>query len=241
MEDARNEVIAAAGDPLVTRHARAELESAQDAFAQAERDWRRGTDAQIVSHWAYLARQRAAIARETAKLRETEAQVRKAEADRQKAVVVARESAEPSNPPRDASGSFVAAPTGAARGAVILLENDQFLADRVDLDPRADATIERVARLLQEDPRRSARIDGHSDDQGSRGRSLELSGRRAESVRAALVGRGIDARRITVRALGDSYPVASNETVLGRERNRRVEIIISEASVTPPASGRASQ
>jgi flagellar motor protein MotB len=44
-----------------------------------------------------------------------------------------------------------------------------------------------------------------------------------------------------VRALGDSYPVASNETVLGRERNRRVEIFISEAGVTSPASGRVLQ
>ena len=69
------------------------------------------------------------------------------------------------------------------------------------------------------------RLEGHSDDTGSRGRSIEASGRPAEAVRAALVSRGIEVQRIIVRALGDSYPVASNETSLGRE----LEAVVASA------------
>jgi hypothetical protein len=64
LERARRTVTAAAAEPNVERYARSELESAQDAFASAERSARRGLSPQVTEHWAYLAEQRAAIARE---------------------------------------------------------------------------------------------------------------------------------------------------------------------------------
>ena len=132
-------------------------------------------------------------------------------------------------------GAGVSSPSGAAdaaaargrSGAIVVFPDDHFQPGRAELDPRAEVGIERIATLLREDPQRIVRLEGHVDDVGNHSRSIELSGRRAEAVRAALVARGIEARRIVVRALGDSYPVASNETPLGRERNRRVEAILS--------------
>jgi OOP family OmpA-OmpF porin len=221
LDRARGMVQEAAADASVDRYARAELESAQDAFAEAERSARRGLSPQVVDHWAYLAEQRAAIARESGRLRRTEAEIRAAEAER------ARIEAERVQISAFPQASGAADPSGASRGAAVVTLGDQaFLADGFSLDPRSETEIARIVDLLKQDPSRIARIDGHSDDMGDRGRSLAFAGRRAEVVRGELARRGIDPRRITVRAVGDSFPVASNETPLGRERNRRVEVFV---------------
>jgi outer membrane protein OmpA-like peptidoglycan-associated protein len=125
--------------------------------------------------------------------------------------------------PSPSSGADTSTVVG---GAALVLGDDAFVANGFSLKPGADSEIDRVARVLQEDPSRVARIDGHSEDLNSRSRSIEFSGRRAEAVRSALVARGIDPHRIAVRALGDSFPVASNETELGRQRNRHVDIYL---------------
>lgn len=220
LERARSAVQAASADPAVDRYARSELELAQDAFANAERGVRRSLDPQVIEHWAYLAERRAGIARETARLRAAEAEIKTVEAERAQ---IANAPAAPALP----SGSVDA--SSMSGSAALILGDDQFVDGGFMLKPEADAAIDRIARLLQEDPSRVARIDGHSEDMNSRSRSLEFSGRRAEAVRSALVNRGIDPHRIAVRALGDSFPVASNETELGRHRNRRVDVYVLRA------------
>jgi outer membrane protein OmpA-like peptidoglycan-associated protein len=229
LERARGKVKEAAAEATVERYARAELESAQDAFANAERSARRGLSPEVTEHWAYLAEQRAAIARESARLRNAEAEIRAAEAARAQAAV----NAAPRLPPV-ASGATDRSPNA---DALVTLRDQDFTADGFALKPEAEAGIAQIVRQLQEDPARVARIDGHSDDMGDRSRSLAFSGRRAEAVRGELTRHGIDPRRIAVRAVGDSSPIASNETSIGRERNRRVEIFVlnqaSSSSTSP--------
>jgi len=226
---ARSAVQAAGADPAVSRYARGELEVAQDAFANAERGARQSLAPQVIEHWAYLAEKRALIARETARLRVAEEGIKTAEAERAQ---IARVPA-PAIAPATRSGAADA--SSVTGGAALVLGDDSFVADGFTLKPDAEAGIERVAHLLQEDPSRVARIDGHSDDMGSRSRSLEFSGRRAEAVRGALVAHGIDAHRVAVWALGDSFPVASNETELGRHRNRRVDVYVLREGEAPPS------
>jgi outer membrane protein OmpA-like peptidoglycan-associated protein len=60
-------------------------------------------------------------------------------------------------------------------------------------------------------------------------------------VKDALAGLGIDSSRITVRGLGESYPVASNDTAAGRQLNRRVEIVLPRNQSTARADNGASQ
>jgi OmpA-OmpF porin, OOP family len=224
LERARGKLQEAASDENVQLYARPELESAQDAFANAERNMRRGVNRQVVEHWSYLAEQRAGIAQESARQRSAEAQVRAAEAARAQAAV--------STAPLAPYGASGAADRAAGTGAAFATLSDQdFVADGFALKPGAGAEIERVVELLREEPARVARIDGHSDDMGDRSRSLAFAGRRAEAVRGELARRGIDPKRVSVRAVGDSAPIASNETALGRERNRRVEVfVLNQAS-----------
>ncbi len=86
--------------------------------------------------------------------------------------------------------------------------------------------IDRVAEFMKKHPEVSAILEGHTDSIGSAAYNLKLSKRRAEAVKNALVERGIDASRLSVKAYGESKPVASNDTAEGRAKNRRVEVVL---------------
>ena len=107
-------------------------------------------------------------------------------------------------------------------------------------ESRADAFVEKVlnqlAQFLSEHPDRRVEIDGYTDSVGSDAYNEGLSQRRADSVKSALVTRGIDASRIAAEGFGKSYPVASNNDAGGRQLNRRVEVVIGgngNAPITP--------
>jgi outer membrane protein OmpA-like peptidoglycan-associated protein len=92
----------------------------------------------------------------------------------------------------------------------------------------AERALTDVAAVLAGYPNRPARIEGHTDSIASEAYNLDLSKRRAESVRAWLVAHGADAKRLTTAGLGESRPVADNATAAGRQKNRRVEIVIAK-------------
>ncbi len=83
-----------------------------------------------------------------------------------------------------------------------------------------------IAAFLNKYPTRKVSVEGHTDSVGSDDYNLALSQRRAESVRSAIMARGISSDRITAKGFGELYPVASNDTPAGRQQNRRVEILI---------------
>ena len=78
---------------------------------------------------------------------------------------------------------------------------------------------------MQQEPRLRARITGHTDERGSESSNLRVGGRRADAARDYLVKQHlIDQSRIETQSLGESHPVADNQTREGRKQNRRVEI-----------------
>jgi outer membrane protein OmpA-like peptidoglycan-associated protein len=114
------------------------------------------------------------------------------------------------------------------RGLVLTLGDVLFDTDKSELKAGAQSTIDKLAAFLKEYPGRKAQIEGFTDSVGLDEYNLGLSRRRAEAVRNALVNRGIEIDRIMYRGYGEEFPVASNDTNEGRQRNRRVEIIISD-------------
>jgi outer membrane protein OmpA-like peptidoglycan-associated protein len=72
-------------------------------------------------------------------------------------------------------------------------------------------------------------IEGHTDSDGGAAYNAALSRRRAEAVRLALVERGVPAERLSVAGYGEGRPIASNDTAVGRERNRRIEMRVAPA------------
>jgi outer membrane protein OmpA-like peptidoglycan-associated protein len=113
------------------------------------------------------------------------------------------------------------------RGLVLTLGDVLFDTAEAQLKPGADATIRRLAEFLDVYPERRLLIEGHTDSRGSDTYNQDLSQRRADAVRTALMAAGVGEERVRALGLGEEYPVASNDTDAGRQENRRVEIIIS--------------
>ncbi len=115
-----------------------------------------------------------------------------------------------------------------SRGWVLTLSDVLFDHDGDQLNPGAAVTIERLASFLEERPEHNIVIEGHTDSSGAAAYNVDLSRRRADAVRTALNDRGIESNRIEIRALGEEFPVATNDTTAGRQLNRRVEIVLSD-------------
>lgn len=119
-----------------------------------------------------------------------------------------------------------------ARGLVITLSGSVlFGSNESALLPDATTGLGTVAAALLPTGDRRLTVEGHTDSQGSEAYNLELSQRRADSVRDFLTSRGYDPDRVRARGMGESRPVADNATAEGRATNRRVEIIIEPAAI----------
>lgn len=101
-----------------------------------------------------------------------------------------------------------------------------FAVNSSTLLPGAYNELERVSRVLLQYPETTIRIAGHTDSTGSADYNQKLSELRAESVKKALVGMGVDSSRMSTIGYGEGMPVASNNTEAGRQQNRRVEVRI---------------
>jgi outer membrane protein OmpA-like peptidoglycan-associated protein len=101
-----------------------------------------------------------------------------------------------------------------------------FAVNSSTLLPGAYDEVDRVARVLKQYPETTIRISGHTDSTGSADYNQKLSERRAESVKNALVGLGIQPQRISTIGYGFTKPIADNKTEAGRLMNRRVELRI---------------
>jgi outer membrane protein OmpA-like peptidoglycan-associated protein len=114
------------------------------------------------------------------------------------------------------------------RGMVITLGDVLFDTNESRLRSGGVRNVQKLADFFKQYPQRTVAIEGFTDSTGSAGRNQALSDDRAGSVRTALLGMGIGNERITSRGYGESYPVASNDTLSGRQQNRRVEMIVSD-------------
>jgi outer membrane protein OmpA-like peptidoglycan-associated protein len=114
------------------------------------------------------------------------------------------------------------------RGIVITLGDVLFAVDVARLNPDGMRTTQKLADVLQQNPKRTVLIEGYTDSTGTVPHNQELSERRAAAVRSALQEMGVAAGRVTARGYGQSNPVAANDTPQNRQLNRRVEIVLSD-------------
>lgn len=115
-----------------------------------------------------------------------------------------------------------------ARGLVITLADVLFDTDKAQLRSGGMRGVQKLADILKQYPQHYVLIEGFTDSTGSNSHNQELSDRRANAVRTALLDTGISGDRIASRGYGVTFPVASNATAAGRQLNRRVEIIVSD-------------
>jgi outer membrane protein OmpA-like peptidoglycan-associated protein len=117
-----------------------------------------------------------------------------------------------------------------ARGMVITLGDVLFSTNKAQLASGGMHNMQKLADFLKQYPQQKVLVEGYTDSTGSNSHNQELSDRRANAVRTALLDMGTSSDRVTTRGYGEAFPVASNDTAASRQLNRRVEIILSDAN-----------
>lgn len=105
----------------------------------------------------------------------------------------------------------------------IVLDNVHFDTGKATIRPESLPELDRVAEYMTHKPKLKIEISGHTDNVGDPKSNQSLSQRRADACRAYLIKKGIDQGRVTAVGYGDKRPIAPNDTVDGRQRNRRIE------------------
>jgi outer membrane protein OmpA-like peptidoglycan-associated protein len=242
LDHARSAVQSAEADPHVALYAAVDLDTARKELQLADAAAMRHDEAAIAQP-AYLAAQTARLAQLKAAAKSDDARVAAGQMERDRIQLSARtrevdsatREADTAKAARDqeaqkAAGlqaevdALKAKPTD--RGLVLTLGDVLFDSGRAELNPGASRNLDQLARFLNEHPDRRLEIDGYTDSVGSDSYNLDLSQRRADSVKSALVTRGVDSSRIVSQGYGKEFALASNSDSGGRQLNRRVEVVI---------------
>jgi outer membrane protein OmpA-like peptidoglycan-associated protein len=249
LEGARAAVAQAEADPNANQYAALDLDSAKKDLAMAEAAAANHRPAEI-DQPAYLATQLARIAMARGAAKAADAKVAAGQAERDRIQLAARErevqyanqqvaaansQVQAANSERDQAAEQSARlqaeldqlkATQTPRGLVLTLGDVLFNTGRAELNPGAGRKLDQLAQFLNQHPERRIEIDGFTDSVGPDDYNQDLSQRRADAVKSALLSRGIDGSRITTQGFGKSFPVASNNDSGGRQLNRRVEVVI---------------
>ena len=249
-------------EPLAVQVAGDDLDAARDALMRAQELHYGNDDQDIVLHNAHLARTHASIGLE--RVAEAQAQQRLMDSEAQRTALqleartrereLARLQAQRSEreaqlAERRAASAVAQAQQLAAelaeiearetaRGLVLTLGDVLFNTDSAKLNPGAEPVLDRLAAFLEDNPGYRLLIEGHTDSRGSDAYNIALSDNRADAVFDGLTDRDIATVRLDTVGLGESYPVATNESAAGRQQNRRVEIVISDADGQFPGDAR---
>lgn len=125
-----------------------------------------------------------------------------------------------------ALGGYLAGTEAAPR--TFTFDNLNFETAKSEIRPSDRGDVDQVAAVLKQYPNTHVRIAGYADTRGSEASNVALGKARADSVKAALVGQGIDAGRVETVSGGDSDPVDTNATAAGRAENRRTELVVTQ-------------
>jgi outer membrane protein OmpA-like peptidoglycan-associated protein len=133
--------------------------------------------------------------------------------------------------------------TESARGLIVNMSDVLFDFNKYTLKPEAREKLAKVSGILLSYPDLKLQVEGYTDNIGSDEYNQKLSEERAGSVRQYLVTQSVSDNNVTAAGFGKTRPVADNSTNSGRAQNRRVELVVSGASIgiDPGAPGANSQ
>ena len=132
-----------------------------------------------------------------------------------------------------------------ARGLIMEMPDVLFDFNKYTLKPGAREKLAKVSGILLAHPDLKVQVEGHTDSVGSEEYNQKLSEERAGSVKDYLVSQSVHDDNVTAEGFGKNDPIADNSTAAGRAKNRRVELVVSGASIgvqgQQPAPGGESQ
>jgi len=123
-----------------------------------------------------------------------------------------------------------------ARGLIVNMSDVLFDTARYTLKPGAREKLAKVSGIILAHPGLKIAIEGHTDNVGSDEYNMKLSDNRANSVETYLVSQGLNSGSVTAQGFGKNQPVADNGTAAGRQRNRRVEMVVSGEMLGSPVA-----
>jgi outer membrane protein OmpA-like peptidoglycan-associated protein len=235
LQSAHDAVATAEADPNVSKYAALDLEAAKRDLAIADDAAAHHKD-DAIGQPAYLATQNAKLAQMHAAAKADDARVAAGQAERDQIQLAARNrEVQNANLAKNAAQDETARlqaevdqlkATPTTRGLVLTLGDVLFDTGRAELNPGAGRKLDQLAQFLSEHKDRRVQIDGFTDSVGTDAFNEQLSQRRADAVKSALITRGIDPSRISTEGYGKAFPVANNTDSGGRQLNRRVEVVI---------------
>jgi len=131
--------------------------------------------------------------------------------------------------------------TDTPRGLVVNMGDVLFDTGKADLQPPAREALAKLSGIVLNYPTLRLGIEGYTDNTGGADLNQTLSEKRADGVRDYLVGQGLNPESLTAKGFGMGNPVADNSTVAGRQKNRRVEIVVSGEVIGTQIGGNAQQ
>lgn len=240
LERARAEVQTLSAEPLAQSAASNDLQSAQQDLQQADAALAQKRPMAEVDHLAYLAQRHAEAGIARVEAANSQAQVARAQDQRSRILLESRASEADRAKAQAGEARAQLAQTQqeladlkakqTERGMMVTLADVLFDTGQASLKPGADLTLDHLARYMRDNPHTRILIEGFTDSVGSDAYNDALSQRRADSVAAALVSRGVAEDGVRAIGRGKSFPVASNDSAVGRQQNRRVQIVISDPS-----------
>jgi len=111
-------------------------------------------------------------------------------------------------------------------GSTIVLRNIFFDFDKATIKPESANELDRLIKLLTENPSIKIELGSHTDSKGADDYNMKLSDNRSKSVVEYLISHGISADRLTAKGYGETKPIDTNDTDAGRQNNRRSEFKI---------------
>ena len=248
LQTAENTLASKSDKSKILTNARQTIQFAEDARAlsaerqEAERI-QQEKDAAAATAKAKAEEQAAAEAKRQAELTAAQEAQMKAEAEAKQAAEKARTQAaeEEAERARAATAALraqllqqlnsVLQTTDSPRGLVVNMADVLFDFGKYDLKSDANIKLAKLSGIILAHPGLHLAIEGHTDNIGSDEANMKLSQQRADTVRAYLVQQGLAADTVTAVGMGKADPVADNNTNEGRQKNRRVEIIVSGEAI----------
>jgi outer membrane protein OmpA-like peptidoglycan-associated protein len=247
VEQARAAIQTLTQEPLAQQSAGKDLEAARKSLQDAEMALQQKQPPAVVDHYAYLAKRHAEAGEARVSEAQSRQEVARSQDDRNKILMDSRsrEAMNAQSQAEAAKNQTAAAQAQLAnaqqqladlqakqtdRGVVVTLGDVLFDTGQATLKPGASLALNRLATYLSSNPQTKVLIEGHTDSRGGDDYNIGLSERRARAVATELQSRGISADQVQTLGRGKSFPVASNDTPEGRQQNRRVEIVFSDAS-----------
>lgn len=229
--------IEAESDPQIAKTAPVYLNKAQGALRIADVLEFDGGDQVLIEHYAYIANRYLDIAKEVAKIGLAEEQIKMAGETRKEVIYNTRlAEADQARTKLKEMSSLLKSLNGkqTERGTVVTLNEIIFDHNTAVMREGSLNNVKRLASYLKQNPNNKVLVEGFTDNIGSKSYNQKLSEKRAGSVRRALMNLGVEGKRIKALGYGERHPVSSNNTAVGQQRNRRVEVVVSDGSKEIP-------